>query len=237
MRSPARFVLATALLAPAYLSAGASATIFYSNNFEQNEPYAEWSSNQRYTDAPVFTQFLGRYTNAGVTLTLAAPPRPRDEVPGGGGDGEGGGGGGPPPPPPPRQYLLEFWFYCIDSWDGSEPTHGPDYFGVRVNGAMVFAETFANQHTYQSYPHSPDVGRALLGFDARWNDSIYYMSIPFATDASTLGIEFLASGLNGAMNDESWGIDNVRVSTVPGPAGVSLLGVAGAFAARRRRVV
>jgi MYXO-CTERM domain-containing protein len=39
------------------------------------------------------------------------------------------------------------------------------------------------------------------------------------------------------MNDESWGIDNVNVSTVavPAPAGVGLLGVGALGMLRRRR--
>ncbi len=96
---------------------------------------------------------------------------------------------------------------------------------------------FANQHLWQTYQHNPDVGRSQLGFDGRWNDSIYYMSIPFATDAPVMRIDFLAYGLHGSMNDESWGIDNVRVSTVPipAPAGAALLGLGGLVMLRSRR--
>src|SRR5688572_11493270 len=93
MSRNARLVLA-GLLVPAVLTAGANATLFYVNTFESGSSYPEWSSNQTYTERDPFTRFLGRYTNAGVTLTLNAPPRPRDEVPGGGDGGEGGGGGG-----------------------------------------------------------------------------------------------------------------------------------------------
>jgi hypothetical protein len=232
-RSKTRLPALLMLLSPAVLVAGAQANLFYSNDFERNEPYAEWSSNQRYTDRDVFTQFLGRYTNDTVSLTLQAPPRPRDEVPGGGGAGGGGGGG----TPAPSAYLLEFWFYAIDSWDGNDSVYGPDRFMVRVNNAAIFHESFANQHLWQSYNRSPDVGRAQLGFDGRWNDSIYYMALPFSTNDATLRFDFLAYGLHGAMNDESWGIDNIRVSTVPvpAPAGAGLLLAGACFAARRRR--
>lgn len=220
--------LALALLVPAVLAAGADAAIFYSNNFEQNEPYAEWSSSQRYNDdVDIFTQFLGRFTNGGATLTLAAPPGPRDEVPGGGGGN----------PPQPRRYLLEFDFYCIDSWDGSDPANGEDHFAITVNNAVAFNHTFANQHPWQSYPGDPAVGPVQLGFDGRWNDSIYRLSVPFATDAPSLAISFFAYGLHGSMNDESWGIDNVRVSTVPvpAPAGAGVLALMGLAATRRKR--
>ncbi len=239
MSRNARLVLA-GLLVPAVLTAGANATLFYVNTFQSGTTYPEWSSNQTYTEEGVFTRFLGRYTNSGVMLTLDAPPRPRDEVPGGGDGGDGGGGGGPPPPPPPpvaRGYVLDFSFFCIDSWDGSDPAYGLDHFAVRVNGQIVFDETFANQHLWQSYQGDPAVGRSQLGFDQRWNDSIYGLSVPFATDDPVLRIEFFAYGLHGVMNDESWGIDNVRVSTVPvpAPAGAAVLGLGGLVAMRRRR--
>ncbi len=211
----------------------AGATVFYSKNFQNGSTYAEWSTNQHYTNAPTFTRFLGRYTNDTVTLTLPTPAeynRPHDEVP-----------GDPPPgePPPTRdQLLLEFHLYIIDSWDGSEPTQGPDYFNVQVNGMSIFDETFANQHMYQSYHHLPDVGRAQLGFDQRWVDSIYYMSMPFDVTTDTFHISFRGHGLQ-VINDESWGIDNINLSiiTVPSPGAAALL-VLGTFCVaggRRRR--
>ena len=221
-------------LAVPSLAGGASYAqeVFYSNDFERGETYAEWSNNQRYTDRDVFTRFLGRYTNHQATLTLQAPPVPRDMAPIGGGDGDE-----PPGAPAARPYLLEFDFYCIDSWDGNEPTNGADHFGVRLNNVMIFDHTFANQHLWQSYPGAPALGRAELGFDGRWNDSIYHLAIPFETDAATLRFDFLAYGLHGAMGDESWGIDNIRISAlpVPAPAAASLLGVGGVLALRRRR--
>lgn len=220
-------LLGPALLAPA---AAANASIFYSNNFERGAQYAEWSSNQTFTTHASFSRFLGRYTNTTTTLTIPAPPITRDAPTSPG--GEGGGG-----TPSPRGYLLNFSFYCIDSWDGYEPTNGIDRFGIRVNNTTVFYESFANQHTGQSYAGRPVVGPTQLGFDGRWNDSIYYLSIPFYTDAPILSIDFFAHGLHGSMNDESWGVDNITLSSVPvpTPGGAALIALGGVFAIRRRR--
>ena len=214
-------------------AAGANANIFYSNNFEQGGPYPEWSSNQAYTTSPTFTRFLGRYSNNTVSLRLDAPPVPRDR-PHQPGD-EGGGNDGDPSGP--RRYLLEFSFYCIDSWDGIDTVHGPDHFVVRVNNATVFDESFANQHEWQSYRGEPDIGPTQLGFNGRWDDSIYTLSIPFATDSPTIRIDFYAYGLYSALSDESWGIDNINVSTVPvpAPAAAGVLLTLGAMGMRRRR--
>ena len=216
--------LLAAASAVAGLASASHAALFYSNNFESGTNFAEWSSNQQFTTATNFSRFMGRYTNSGVTLTVPQPARPNNDAPGPGGT---------------TQLLLRFHLYVLDSWDGSDTTHGPDSFGIRVNNTLVFNETFANQHTYQSYDRDPDVGRAQLGFDQRWDDSIYYMAIPFDTAAPTISVQFFAYGLLGAVADESWGIDNVRLSVVsvpaPGAAGLGL--VAGGFLLRRRRRV
>ncbi len=200
---------------------GADASVFYSTNFENGSNRAEWSSNQNYSTQASFTRFLGRYTNSGVTLTVPQPARPNNDVPGPGGATE---------------LLLEFHLYIIDSWDGSETTHGPDHFGIRVNNTVIFDETFANQHPLQSYERSADVGPVHMGYDARWLDSIYYMAVPFDTTSPTISIQFYGAGLHGSFNDESWGIDNVRLSVVPVPApGAAWLGMLGAGAMLRRR--
>lgn len=226
MRSLASLArIGSAALLLASFSSAADASVFYSTSFQGSADLPEWSSNQNYSTADNFTRFLGRYTNSTVTLTVPQPARPNGDVPGPGGT---------------TQLLLQFHLYIIDSWDGNEPTNGLDHFGIRINGATVFDETFANQHNWQSYNRNPDVGRAHLGFDARWVDSIYYMSIPFDTTGPTLSVQFYAWGLLGAVADESWGIDNVQLSVVPvpapGAAGLGLLGSSAMLIRRRRKV-
>lgn len=201
------------------------ADIIYSNNFETGTaPGAEWSVNAHFDSGTAFTRFIGRYgTTDSVTLTLPRPP--------GDDEGQGGGGGSY------RLYNVTFDLYPIDSWDGSEPTYGPDAFQVYINNVIAFNETFANQHTLQSF-RPPTIGPAPLGFGSA-NDSIYRdISIDFTLDpaATQIKIKF-RSQLTQSFADESWGIDNVRVgfSTVPSPGSLALLALGGAIAARRKR--
>jgi hypothetical protein len=202
----------------------ARADVVYSNTFQSGTaPGPEWSSNAHFDTATPFTRFLGRYgTTDSVTLTLPRPP----------GDSEGQGGAGTY-----RLYNVTFDFFAIDTWDGYEPTYGPDSFQVFVNNAMLFNETFANQHNLQSY-HPPTVGPTPLAYGVA-NDSIYRdISIDFtlAPTATDIQIRF-HSQLSQTMADESWGIDNVRVgySVVPSPGSLALLVLGGAMASRRRR--
>lgn len=138
-------------------------------------------------------------------------------------------------------YTLAFDLYAIDSWDGDGAGNGPDRFEVIVNRATIFSETIANTHTYQSWDRQPDEGRQHIGFHAGFVDSIYRnVELEFEVEQGDfVYIHWRALGLQ-AMNDESWGIDNVRVSweyrpvPAPGAAGV-LVGSLGLWGGRRRR--
>ena len=240
-----RSILTAVALCGAAAAAGPrlmQADILYNNTFQGGSYWPEWSNNQTSENAN-YTRFLGRFTNQGVTLTLslpALPPPPPDfEIPDdeGGDEGEGEGGGGGGGPSSYWTYVVAFDFHCIDSWDGYESTHGVDRLQVRINNAVAFDESFANQHLLQSYEESPDLGRAHLGYDSRWLDSSYRLTIPFLANAGTTTIRFEGIGLLGPLNDESWGLDDVQVSTmlVPGPGCGALLGCAGVIGMRRRR--
>lgn len=227
----------------------------------------EWSTNQFYADKPEFSRFLGRYHNHTVSLNVPLPaayvqqqstlgprdssvptdpplppdvptqPDPNPDIP-------------PTPEPNPQpnpnptpqtrlQLMLAFDLYVLDSWDGAEQTHGIDQFGVTVNGQQIFLESFANVHRLQSYQGTPVVDRQHLGFNSAYVDSIYRLSIPFDVSGADIArFQFAGSGLLGAMNDESWGIDNVTVSmelvTVPAPGAAGVLAM-GALAGLRRR--
>ncbi len=100
-------------------SAFADVTV-YSTDFEGQGLGPEWSTNSRLDNKPLFTQFNGRHSDRGITLSLFQEPPPPDGggKPGGfsgsfgagggispfgktkigdggdGGDGGGGGGGG-----------------------------------------------------------------------------------------------------------------------------------------------
>lgn len=180
---------------------------------------------------------------------------------GGGGNPDGGGGGGggsgpfvvgaPARPGRPNifssprdetagvRYKLTFDLYLIDSWDGGNLEFGTDSFKVSVNDQLVFDEAFDNHHPWENF-REPDISQTDLGYGS-WNDSVYRaIEIWFEIDpgATTLRIEFFGD-VNQALDDESWGIDRVRVDyqyvTIPSPTGLALFALgAGVGAARRR---
>jgi hypothetical protein len=217
MRLCARLGLLAGMLA-APLAAHAQTEI-YANNFEWGLG-AGWGTAAHITADPAFTSFVGRYTGSeGILLTVNSPSLP---------------------PVQPGQWIefrVVFDFFAIDSWDGDDITQGPDIFYIKMNGSTVFAESFANQHTFQSF-RAPDIGPDFLAYRTDTKDSIYRnISVPFTIgNASTININWYALGLQG-LNDESWGIDNVRVnySVVPAPGTAGLLTLAAAGLLRRRR--
>jgi len=214
------------------LGSGAAARgdVVYAQDFQTGTSFPGWSTGATQT-APAFSRFLGRFSSQLVTLTLTLPalppPGPDFGEPGGGGDGGGGS------PGPYWTYVLDFDFYCIDSWDGYG-MYGPDRFIVRAGGVTLLSETFANQHEYQSYPGAPVLGPEFLGFNPTWRDSIYHLSLAFVVPGGPTQLAFEATGLS-SLHDESWGIDNVVVSAVlvPAPWSAGVLGLA--WWARRRR--
>lgn len=248
-------VLASALAAPLLLGSAAHADVLYTNTFESGTLGSEWSASAR-IDATntTFTKFMGRKTNEPVRLVLPIPPEFRTAGSGsdddddnggggsdggggsgGGGGGSGGGGGGGTSY---RVYNLTFDLYTIDSWDGNGP-QGPDSFRVYVNDALKLNETFATGDGLTQSFRPADVGPVHLGFSPGWKDSIYRdISIDFTLPQGSKWLWFDFVGVNlQAMHDESWGIDNVRVSTTvvpaPGPLALAMGGVA--MLRRRRR--
>jgi hypothetical protein len=55
-------------------------------------------------------------------------------------------------------------------------------------------------------------------------DAVYRFNFEFAHNTSQLTFNFSGYGLQAA-DDESWGLDNVRVTAVPEPATASLFGL------------
>ena len=154
---------------------------------------------------------------------------------------------------------LAFLFAAIDSLDGTGTFPAGDFFKIVFDGTTLFSESFANASPGQTQSYVPPSGvelarRVDLGFSGPggfYTDSAYDLGADprfanFAHSASSATIEFFVFGPgNQDLNDESWAMDNLRVSVttngvppVPEPhayamllAGLGLLGMA----ARRRQ--
>lgn len=140
---------------------------------------------------------------------------------------------------------IEFLFAAIDSLDGTGSFPAGDFFAVSVDGIEIFNESFANAIVTQIQSYVPPPGAELarhldLGFSGPggfYTDSAYDMSVDpvFANlphTASSVTITFLMQGPgNQSLSDESWAIDNLRVTAnlVPEPSTLALLAASGAF--------
>ena len=176
---------------------------------------SEWSSSNIYT-TPTFsthgnTNGLGRFGNQTITLSLnnlAAH----------------------------NGITISFELYLNDSWDGNHAP-GPDYWSLKQDSNLLLHTTFSNIDEYQ-YPQSyPDSYSAGIDHPAHtgaaeynnsgghFGNSVYDLCFSFQHVSDSMTIEFTANGLQ-SISDESWGLDNVIVSTnpVPVPAAVWLFG-------------
>lgn len=130
--------------------------------------------------------------------------------------------------PPHTSLSIDFLFAAIDSLDGEGTFPAGDYFRVDLDGTTIFRETFANATDTQIQTYVPPVPEVVLarrvdlGFSGPggyYTDSAYDMSLDPTFDdlAHTSSTAVILFTLEGAgvqdINDESWAIDNVRVST------------------------
>ncbi len=167
---------------------------------------AEWSTPFTTSSTPATgDKFLGEFGTGGTTLSLSGLPD--------------------------HEFIqLEFDLYVIRSWDGSL-THdgvqfvGPDRFGVLVDGAPALDTTFSNRGGgVQSYPdafgegtHPARTGAAAnntLGYNFGVPmDAVYRVRLAVPHDADSVTFDFLANLVGAGIGEESWGIDNVTVTT------------------------
>lgn len=114
----------------------------------------------------------------------------------------------------------------IDSWDGLDNANGPDALTVVIDGQPVFSQVFACAGGVSDYTPPPGV---LLssGTNLGFRNELYFdrdQALNLAADpalaaiphtAATLTLQMFASGPHWqGSNDESWAIDNLRVSVL-----------------------
>jgi len=127
--------------------------------------------------------------------------------------------------PPHTKATVSFDLYILKSWDGNNPIYGPDRWSLSVNGGPVLLDTtFSNNPktgrdlSQQDYPvansahHTGTATVNTLGYTF-YGDSTYRLTFHFAHTGETLALNFSSTLVEGkGLNDESWGLDNVRVS-------------------------
>lgn len=199
-----RLLVVTAVLALAVSAVSAQTlTTFYSNDFEL--PVGpEWSKNIRSTTPIGNNDFLGRFGGEAVALDLYDLPRH-------------------------CSVTVTYELYIIGSWDGSVGPHaGPDIWDMNASNPTdccpvenLLHTTFAScDCKFQAYPDNyPDVhlpGQSgadrvdTLGFD---EDAVYELSFTFYHDLDDLRLTFAATPNLESLSNESWGLDNIVVST------------------------
>lgn len=128
---------------------------------------------------------------------------------------------------PHSTVSIGFLFAAIDSLDGTGTFPAGDFLKITVDGKAVFRESFANATDDQIQSYVPPPGGELarkvdLGFQGPggyYRDSAYDMSVEpklknIQHTASTLTIEMTIEGEGTqTLDDESWAIDNLRVTT------------------------
>lgn len=153
---------------------------------------------------------------------------------------------------------LAFLFAAIDSLDGTGTFPQGDFFKIVFDGVTLFSESFANADlSYQIQSYTPPAGVTLarqadLGFSQGfyYSDSAYNLGADprfanFAHTGSSATIDFFIFGPgNQPLDDESWAMDNLRVSVttngngnvIPEPGSLALLGLGlSSLAILRRR--
>lgn len=136
---------------------------------------------------------------------------------------------------------IGFLLAIIDSWDGSNPTFGPDRLQVRLDGSLILNEIFTTSSVITPFLTSA----ANYGFNGSFPDRAYnfnafpsFTNIAHTADSLTLSFIAAGSGYQGG-TDESYAIDNISISVnntaVAEPGTLSLLGL-GLFGLFRRRL-
>lgn len=186
-------------------------------DFENAAGLGSWSSTNLSTTPVGARGFLGEFGNQAVSLSLTNLPSH-------------------------NVASIECDLLLIRSWDGTSASNGPDLFNLQVvSGPSLLKTSFGAHAGTQSFPADYPQGSFPSGFDTAESDSmgfpfrtswvgtmdaVYTLRFDFAHTADLLGFTFSASGLE-ALTNESWGLDNVRVSFVTNVFGLIQLETAG----------
>jgi hypothetical protein len=224
------FVVLGLLAVSLGMAAEGSAQEVYSNDFS-GPVGSEWSATQRDVTPVGSRSFLGQFANQTVSLHLGGLPSHTGAI-------------------------LEFDLFLIRTWDGNNSDdggqNGPDAWKLDVDGATpLLNTTFSNVYYFpgfnQSYPNAAGQGdfapftgasevNSLGYFEPGGNsdDSVYHFLFAFDHTAPTITFNF-TSLQSEAIDNESWGLDNVRVAAVPEPTTLSVwIAAPVAFGVRRR---
>ncbi len=112
--------------------------------------------------------------------------------------------------------VVEFDMYAIDSWDNEE-------FIIFVDGNPVSAYNFNWQQDgvtgawTTSDPGfnisiTPNGSRSQQGYSDTWSDQSFSVSVQVTDPGPSMSIGF-GSTLNQSVGDESWGVDNLQVTS------------------------
>jgi hypothetical protein len=183
----------------------------FEDNFE-GATKAAWSATKTETTPNGKTRFLGQFYNDSVQLTL-------DKL------------------PTHKTVTVTFDLYIIHSWDGNDPTAGPDVWGLNLEGGpSLINTTFSNRavgsqsfgcmagedasNNCYSKGGSSGFGalKNSLGYAPVYNatDCAYKINYSFEHDRSFLILTFFgnlkeATAEYRNTGNEGWGLDNVRV--------------------------
>ncbi|MCM2334678.1 MAG: hypothetical protein NDI82_12120 [Anaeromyxobacteraceae bacterium] len=131
--------------------------------------------------------------------------------------------------PAHRALSLGFLFAAIDSLDGAGTFPAGDFFKITLDGETVFREAFANAVTSQVQTYLPPPGVELarwrdLGFGgpgSYYTDSAYdlaadprFQLLPHTAPDAVFTFQIEGAGIQD-LNDESWAMDNLRVTFHP----------------------
>lgn len=156
-------------------------------------------------------RILGLFTNQTVALTLTSLPTH-------------------------NAVSFSFDLMLAYSWDGNNPTSGPDRWTVQVsNGPVLLDTTFSNvgserqdypsaigEGSFPAWTGAVETNTLGYGVSGEHTDSVYRLNLDFAHDAPnlTLLFKFAPGGSYTPPNDDAWGLDNVRVDVKAASGGV-----------------